>query len=213
MLSGRRAPILAGVVAVVLAILLLLFLVLPKAHEVSEAQGELDQGRSQTSTLESQLAALQQAKAEAPKNRQIIDNVQRQIPPTADLPGLFLLLSNAGTRAGVSLTGITPSVPTLDPATNLSTISVSFNVTGSYFAVTEYLFNLQTLPRVAKVTTVTLTPGGGDTTIVTSVPQLQVTGTVLLYTSDTSAGPGSEPGPTEAGAPAPSTAAVPGATA
>jgi Tfp pilus assembly protein PilO len=201
MLRGSRAPIIAGAVAAVLAVLLILFLVLPKGRQVSDAQARLDQARSETSTLQSQLAALEQAKAEAPENKQVIANVQRQIPPTADLPGLLLLVQNAGSRAGVTLNTITPSVPALDTSTNLSTISVSFTANGTYFALTEYLFNLETLPRAAKVLDVVIDPtSSGDQTVISTVPQLQMTGTVVLYTTDTNAGPGSDPGPTESGA-------------
>ncbi len=76
-----------------------------------------------------------------------------------------------------------------DPATGLSTISNTLSVTGTYFALTEFLFSIETLPRAAKVTSVSLVPGeeGGTLTLSAGVD---------VYTSDTSAGPGSSPGPT-----------------
>lgn len=198
-MNSRRAPLIVGVVAAALAVVLILFLVLPKMHGVDAAKSTLAASQAQQQTLESQLAALQQAQADADKNKAIIAKVQQEIPPTVDEPGMFLLLSNAATRAGIKLWQFTPSPPAPDPSTGLSAIPVAFTVKGSYFALAEFLFNLETLPRVAKVQNATLGDAGASPDVVSSVPFLQMTGSVTLYTSDTSAGPGSAPGPTTTG--------------
>jgi hypothetical protein len=91
--------------------------------------------------------------------------------------------------------------PALDATSGLSTIPLAITASGNYFQLTEFLYSIETLPRAAKVVTVTLAPGvaEGDaattTTTVTNLLQLQAS--VILYTSDQSAGPGSEPGPTD----------------
>jgi len=190
--GSRRGPIFAAIGVVVVAILLLLFLVLPKMHSVSDAQGQLDQARQQQTTLEVRKAALEQAKLDAPKNQQIINNVHKRIPPTADEPGLIQLLNGAAVSAGIQLVSLTPSNPTFDSTTGLSTISVAVSATGSYFDITQFMYNIETLPRAAVVTTLTLAPV--DATSVS--PSLTMSATVNTFTSDTSAGPGSSPGPT-----------------
>jgi hypothetical protein len=63
-------------------------------------------------------------------------------------------------------------------------------VTGGFFAVDEFLFRLETLPRQMKV--INLTVGAGPE----GLPQLQISMSAEAYTTDTSAGPGSIPGPT-----------------
>lgn len=195
-MQGRRSTLIVAAVAVVLAILLVVFLVLPKMNAVSAANTELDTTKAQQSTLQSQLAALQQAQDEAEANRKIIQSVEEQIPPTADEPGFLQLLANAASRAGIKLWQFTPSQPVLNAQISLSEIPVTFTVKGNYFALAEFLYNLETLPRVAKVQTATISAAGDDTTS-GSIPFLQMTGSVILYTSDTSAGPGSEPGPSD----------------
>ena len=198
MLRGRRAPLIVGVGAAALVGLMIVFLVLPKMNEVSSATEALDAARAEQGTLESQLAALEQAQAEAPVAKATIEDVEQRIPPTADEAGLLLLVKNAATRSGVTLSTLTPGTPTLDPATGLSAIPLSISADGTYFSLTEFLYSIETLPRVAKVQTAQLSPGGGDaaaTTTVTNLLQLQAT--AVLYTSDQSAGPGSVPGPTE----------------
>lgn len=197
-MQGRRGTLIVAAVAVVVAILLILFLVLPKMNAVSAANTELETTKAQEATLLSQLAALQQAQDEAEANRKIIENVEQQIPPTADEPGFLGLLAGAATQAGIKLWQFTPSQPVLNTQINLSEIPVTFTVKGSYFALAEFLYNLETLPRVAKVQTATMSDAGADATTTTgSVPFLQMTGSLILYTSDTSAGPGSVPGPSD----------------
>ena len=198
-MRGKRGPLVAGAGVALLALLLFLFLVSPKMGEVATARTELEDARAEQQTLESQLSALEDARNGAAEARQIIAEVDQQIPPTADLPGLILLLQNAAVGSGLDLVTVTPGSPTFNAESGLSVIPVSVNGNGSYFDVAEFLFRIETLPRAAKTLTATLAPGGGDDTGTTTTfgsPELAMTVSVELYTSDTSAGPGSIPGPT-----------------
>jgi Tfp pilus assembly protein PilO len=190
-MQGRRAVVIAGVATAILAVLLTLFLVLPKMSQVSDAQQELEQSFTERETLSSRLAALRQAREEAPQNLAAIRRVDQQVPPTADLPGLILLLRNAATGAGVQVLTLTPAAPSPSEDGAFSTVSVSTSGEGSYFSVVDYLYSLETLPRAATVESLELSPVEGT---------LAFVATITLYTSDVSAGPGSEPGPTEQGA-------------
>jgi len=195
--DNRRAPLFAGLVVLGVAILMILILVLPKRHQVSQAQDTLDETRRQGQTLQSREQALEDAKAAAPQARKAIAEVNKRIPPVADEPGLILLLQNAAMDAGIDLVSLSPGNPTLDPTTNLSTIDIAVSATGTYFDVTDFMYQIETLPRAAIVRSVSLAPGSGSGT--SGVPLLTLTATVRTYTSDTSAGPGSEPGPTTGG--------------
>jgi Tfp pilus assembly protein PilO len=197
-MRGKRGPIIAGAGVALLALLLFLFVVSPKMGEVAAARTELEDARAEQQTLESQLSALEDARNGSAEARQIIAEVDQQIPPTADLPGLILLLRNAAVGAGLDLVTVTPGAPTFNAESGLSVIPVTVNGTGSYFDVAEFQFRIETLPRAAKTLTVSLAPGGAsdDTTTTFGSPELTMTASVELYTSDTSAGPGSIPGPT-----------------
>jgi Tfp pilus assembly protein PilO len=189
---GRRAVVVAGAGAAILALLLVFFLVLPKMSEVTTAREELEDTRAQQDTLSAQLNALEQARDEAPENEAAIRDVEGKVPPTADLPGAILFLRNAATVSGVTVLSLTPATPTLAVAGGFSDISVSASGEGSYFALVKYLHEIETLPRAATVESITLSPIEGSA--------LSFAATITLYTSDVSSGPGSEPGPTEQGA-------------
>jgi len=195
-MDNRRAPLFAGLAVAGVAILMVLLLVLPKMSQVSTAQNELDQAQSDQQTLESRKSALEDAKAAAPQARKTIAEVHKRIPPTADEPGLILLLQNAAISAGIDVLSLSPGTPVLDTTSGLSKITVGVNATGTYFDVTDFMYQIETLPRAAIVTNLSLAPGE---TSQTGVPLLTLTASIQTYTSDTSAGPGSEPGPTSGG--------------
>ena len=195
-MDNRRAPLYAGLAVAGVAILMVLLLVLPKMSQVSTAQNELDQAQSDQQTLESRKSALEDAKAAAPQARKTIAEVHKRIPPTADEPGLILLLQNAAISAGIDVLSLSPGTPVLDTTSGLSKITVGVNATGTYFDVTDFMYQIETLPRAAIVTNLSLAPGE---TSQTGVPLLTLTASIQTYTSDTSAGPGSEPGPTSGG--------------
>jgi len=197
---NKRAPIVAGLIAVLVALLAVFLLVLPKMGDVNTAQTELQKAEDQEVNLAAQLNALQEAQAEAPETEQEIAAIDAQVPPTADLPSLFRLLQGAADRSAVDFFSFTPGTPVPNAAGSYSTIASQITVSGGYFAIDEFLFLLETLQRAAKVTTLAVTPSSGatveSTTTTSTTLQLQVT--VEFYTTDLSAGPGSVPGPTEA---------------
>jgi Tfp pilus assembly protein PilO len=197
---NRRAPIIAGVVAVAVALLAVFLLVRPKMSEVSTTEDDLQAAEDQEVTLAAQLNALQDAQAAAPETEQEIAAIDAEIPPTADLPSLFRLLQGAADRSVVDFFSFTPGTPAPNTAGTFSTIASQVTVSGGYFAIDEFLFLLETLPRAAKVTTLAVTPSSaasGETTTTTSTSNLQLQLTVEFYTTDTSAGPGSVPGPSD----------------
>jgi Tfp pilus assembly protein PilO len=195
--DNPRAPLFVAIGSAVLALILVLLFLLPKMGQVSTAQEDLDQAIAQQQTLEAQKGALLNLKAEAPKNKKIIQEVSNRIPPTADEPGLILLLNRAALSSGLDLTTIAPSPPTFNETTGLSTIIVSTTTQGTYNEITEFTYRIETLPRAAKITSIALVPAGATDALGNQL--LSLTAQIEAYTSDTSAGPGSSPGPTTAG--------------
>jgi Tfp pilus assembly protein PilO len=195
---NRRAPIIAGVIAVAVALLAVFLLVLPKMTDVTTTEEELETAEDQEVALAAQLDALQEAQAAAPKTEQDIAAIEAQVPPTANLPSLFRLLQGAADRSAVDFFSFTPGTPAPNAGGTYSSIASQVTVSGGYFAIDQFLFLLETLPRAAKVTTLAVTPSAAATgETLTSTGNLQLQVTVEFYTTDVSAGPGSIPGPSE----------------
>ena len=195
---NKRAPILAGAIALVVALSAVFLLVRPKMSEVSDAEDQLQAGEDQEIALATQLDSLRDVQATAPQTQAEIAAIDAQVPQIADLPSLFRLLQEAADRSAVDFFSFTPGTPVPNANGTYSTIASQVTVSGGYFAIDEFLFLLETLPRAAKVTTLAVTPGtSGAEGTTTSSSTLSLRTTVEFYTTDTSAGPGSIPGPTE----------------
>jgi len=184
----KRGPLIAAVVSAGVIILMIGVLILPKASQVRSKQREVDQAEQQESILTLQLQQLQAAAKDAPQDRKKLAGLQAAIPSTADLPGLIRLLNTAAAQTDVDFLAVSPGSPTSSADGKTSVIPTQITVVGEFFAVDQYLFQLETLPRAAKVNSVQLSPQGW--------PKIQVALSVDFYTTDTSAGPGSIPGAT-----------------
>jgi Tfp pilus assembly protein PilO len=196
-----RGPLIAGIAAGVLALLLIVVLVLPKMSQVGKARDDLQVAEDQEVSLQTELRSLQDAQAQAPQTEEEIKALEDKVPSTVDLPGLFRLLQGVADRAAVDFFQFSPGSPVPDSTGGFSTVASQIVITGSYFTLQEFLYSLETLPRAAKVMSVGIAPTGGGTEGTTTTPtptgRLQMQLSVEFYTTDSSAGPGSEPGPTE----------------
>jgi Tfp pilus assembly protein PilO len=104
----------------------------------------------------------------------------------------------------------TPTVSILPPPVvgaslpeGISVVPMAITINGSYFAIDEYLFRLESSPRISKVTQISLTIGQGG------YPELSLSLTVDFYTTDLSSGPGSQPQQTATPSSSPSPSATP----
>lgn len=187
----RKETLIVGAVGVVLALLMVMFLIKPKANAVHAKQAEVATAEAQQESLQLTLAQLKADEKDAPADRKLLAGLRAKIPPTADLPGLIRLLNKAADQANVDFLTITPGTPTTSTDGQVSIIPVQLMVTGGFFSIDQYLFQLESLPRISTVTNVSL--NGGTSGSVTG--QLQASLTVNFFTTDLSAGPGSNPAP------------------
>jgi len=200
---NRRGPLIAAVASGVVVLLALTLFVLPKMGQVGQAKDDLQTAQEAEASLLGQLGALQDAEAAAPKTQKKIQKIDKQVPPTPDLPGLFLLLQAIADSSGVDFFVFSPGVPIPNGSATFSIMTSQITVSGTFFAIDEFLFQLETLRRANKVMSITIASTGtastdtGSTTTPTAetAGQLQLLTTVEFYTTDVSAGPGSVPEP------------------
>jgi Tfp pilus assembly protein PilO len=187
---NRRGPLVAALVGAGLVVLTVVGLVLPKAHQVRERQKEVTKAEEVESGLRVSLQQLQAAAQGADKDLKRLKTLEAEIPPTADLPGLIRLVNDAAERSAVDFMAMAPAPPSAAIGSQLSVIPTQLTVVGGFFAVDQFLFRMETLPRIAKVMSLTVTTSENEE----GANKLQVMMTAEFYTTDTSAGPGSVPG-------------------
>src|SRR5262249_24907970 len=120
-------------------------------------------------------------------------NIDSKVPDNPSLPVLVRQLSAAATGAGVSLTSIAPSPPTLVTTTATTTtpttggtaaapaalaqIPVSVTIIGSYANVERFFHATETLTRAMTVGGWTMSAQGGGSGSTTSTPNSSGTAT------------------------------------
>lgn len=181
---SRRLPLVVAAVSLVVALLVLFLFVMPKRSQVAAEREKLDSAVQRQAELELELQRLIELKQQAQETRRLLDKIDVQIPKTADQPGLIRLMQLATDKAVVDLSAQTYGAPA--SAGNYSSIGVSLSVEGNFFQLDQFLYQLETLPRLMKVSSIAIAPG--------TYPLLSLTVTAETFTSDTSAGPGGKPG-------------------
>jgi Tfp pilus assembly protein PilO len=199
---SRRGPIVAAALGVVMVVLLGVGLILPKMGQVKDAKAQVATTQATTQTLQVQLASLEALAKQATKIRAQLAKLNQQVPVSADLPGLIRDLNAAAAKSAVDFISVSPGTPTPSTDPLVSMIPLQVTVNGGFFAAEEFLYQLETLPRTAKVATVAITTvtstdaaaGGSTSTIPRTPPTISLVITATFYTDDLSSGPGSQPG-------------------
>ncbi len=186
----RRGTLIAVGVGLILVILVVVAVIRPKASAVSKKQNEVVAAQDQQKTLELTLAQLNADATDAPKDRKKLAVLRAQVPPTADLPGLIRLLNRAADQSNVDFVTITPASPAASATGTVSVIPVQITVIGGFFSIDQYLFQLESLPRISTVTSLTVTHGPDSAS-----SDLQAVIGTNFFTTDANAGPGSNPAP------------------
>lgn len=189
----KRGPVIASLAGAAVILVMVVGLILPKAAQVRSKQQDLAVAQAQEASLQTELEQLQAAYDGAPEARERLVALDEQIPPTADLPSLIRLINTAALDSEVDFMSIAPGQPLPSTIPGLTSVPTTITINGSYFSIDQFLYRLETLTRISRVTTFTLQPEGD----VTQPGALQVVLGSEFYTTDQSAGPGSLPGHSE----------------
>jgi type IV pilus assembly protein PilO len=192
-----RGPIIAAAAGVLVSVLVAVGLILPKMGQIKKTQDQVIAAQAQTATLTLQVNQLEDLASQASKLRQQLKDLNIQVPPNADLPGLIHDVNAAADKAAVDLTIITPGTPAAATTNPVSVVPLQLSVSGGYFSVEEFLYRIETLNRTAKVSSVTLSPdtsssqntGSGAPT---KAPSLTAVVMANFFTTDMQSGPGSQ---------------------
>lgn len=208
----RRAPLLAALAAVVLAVAMWFLLFAPEREEQSALRDEIAALVARQNTQRLQIARLEEVKANELDVRADIARLEQYIPDGAAQPSAIRQLQLVADASGVDITAVTFAQPVAvpgapappSPDTVLASVPVNIIVEGGYFQVTDFLRRLEAeTPRAVLVDSVTITeapePAG--------FPTLSVTLATRLFTvvpaSAVPAPPGAAPAATAPGATAP----------
>jgi Tfp pilus assembly protein PilO len=121
-----------------------LLLVRPKAAEVSAARADQQQAADESQTLQAQIKALEDVRANAGALRAQARTARSLFPGGPDLPDLVDALQKVADQSGVELASVQPSTPTVSTANpDLADIDTTVEVNGGYFQIEDFLARLE----------------------------------------------------------------------
>jgi Tfp pilus assembly protein PilO len=183
-LASNRKLVLGAVGASFLvAVVWYLLLWSPQSGQLDDAQTRVTTAGITNDQLELRLARLSAANAKAAVLHADFDRLEQAVPDEPELAQFILDANQAATDSGVEFLAIAPGVPEqTDPALPPA-ISLAITVKGGYFEALDYLDKMSGLPRVVVVDTLTLTPGGDQTSSGLDAQDLTISVNARMFTT------------------------------
>jgi type IV pilus assembly protein PilO len=186
-----QAKVAAGLVAVALAVYYWMYPYAAKQtdFELREARLEKLEAANAKARRESRRGRAQELAAEAARFGATLEEMRRLVPTENEVPALLEEVSTAARRAGLELGGVSPEPVVRGP--DFDTYRYKVTVVGGYHALTEFLANVGSLPRIVAPVTFTLaaqsSPAAKTARVAAATPALQATVTVQTYVAHTPA--------------------------
>ncbi len=191
---SRRAVL--GIIGGVIAVLVLWWVLIysPKQSATSTARSDAAAAERRSLDLEATLARLKELNRNRPELEASLRTLNAAVPATPDLAVFILSANEIAALAGVDFLSISPSPPSvgLTPGSP-TTIALSIQVKGGFFAVVDYLNRLEDLERIVVVDGVNLAGQGSGASSTSNDPgadpsAISVTLTARMFTRANAAG-------------------------
>jgi Tfp pilus assembly protein PilO len=180
-----RIPILTGVGALVLVIIVFVAWISPEGSKLSSLHAQQTQLQSQQLHLQTELTTLKAAKAHLVSNCEALSKDLGEIPGTPSVDSFFSQVTALAVASGDPNT---PSISVTQAAAakasgGANPVAVTFTLTGTYGQMSAFLRGLDTFPRLFTVTSITvnggaIATGGAAINPATAGYTLQLTGNI-----------------------------------
>lgn len=133
----------------------------PESARLAEARADRVAAEAEVDELLARFTGLRSAAARASQLELDAGQLRAAVPDDPQLALLLLQANDAAGRAGVQYLTVTPSPPTAPSTPGAAAeMKVSFDVTGTYAQLLDFLDRLAALPRALVVDSVNVTPEG-----------------------------------------------------
>lgn len=191
---SRRAIL--GFVGGTMAVLVLWWVLIysPKTSATSTARSEVAAAERRTLDLEATVARLKELNRNRPELEASLRTLNAAVPATPDLAVFILSANEIAALSGVDFLSISPSPPSVGLGAGApTTIAISIQIKGGFFAVVDYLNRLEDLERIVVVDGVNLAGQGSGASSASNDPgadpaAISVTLTARMFTRSSPAG-------------------------
>jgi Tfp pilus assembly protein PilO len=159
-LTRYRIPIMTGVGALVLVLIVFVAWISPEGSKLSALHAQQTQLESQQVHLQTELTTLRAAKAHLVSNCQALSKDLGEIPGTPSVDSFFNQVTALAVASGDPNTpSISVTQATAAAKGGANPVAVTFALTGTYGQMSSFLKGLDTFPRLFTVTSITINGG------------------------------------------------------
>jgi len=168
----RIGWILTGLLCVLLAVGWYFLLFQPTSEDIEVVRADTETTLAQAAQERARAEELRAVRQRAPEAEATLAAGQTLIPEESAIPALFRQLQQAADDAGVRMTTLAPSAPSVDTREDqeLAVVGVTMAITGSYFQIVDLARRIEDpllTPRALQWRTASLSPA--------EYPELSVT--------------------------------------
>lgn len=147
--SPRDELIIGIAVVLLIAVLVVIFLIMPNIQQRGALIAEQERIRQEVLTNQATLARLKEAQSESVANRAELIRVATEMPDQPELPTLIVEIQDLANQAGIDFISITPSPPA--KSSGYDTIGLKMQTTGQFRDLVDFLSRLAALQRKVRV--------------------------------------------------------------
>jgi Tfp pilus assembly protein PilO len=158
-ITRYRIPLLTGLGALVLAIIIFVAWISPEGGKLSSLHAEQAQLVSQQTHLQTELTALKSDKARLASNCQALSKDLDEIPGTPSVDSFFSQVTALAVASGDPNTPSISVTQATAAAAGATPVAVTFSLAGTYGQMSAFLKGLDTFPRLFTITAITINGG------------------------------------------------------
>ncbi|QMT32331.1 type IV pilus inner membrane component PilO [Alysiella filiformis] len=125
-------------------------------EDIKAAEEKEDELKTQYEQKAIQAASLESLQLELKMIEESIEYLIKQLPTSAEIPGLIQELHNAAANNGLSLSSVLPQQSQVDG--NIERLPHQISVTGSYEQLSSFMRDVGKMSRIVTLSGVTITP-------------------------------------------------------
>lgn len=138
--------------SIVISLVLIAFLVWPEYRAFNDVSKQLAQKILELENQNKYIQSLKVADGQLKERAELVEKINSALPTEVDIPSLLEFLQKASISSGVSLNKINwESISLGDAKEKIKKHYFSAEITGSYFALKNFLFAVETSSRLINI--------------------------------------------------------------
>lgn len=143
--------------AVIIAVVVVLFVVMPKTKEIKKLNADVAAQQNEIAKSKAMAEKLDVLKVENDKLKKRLDELKEQLPEEKEVSSLLKQISEVAAKSEVDILSWKPEVKRAHPSGIVEEIPFSLNLAGTYHTLGNFFSSLTRLNRIVNLSNISLT--------------------------------------------------------